>query len=89
MVIDFHVVDDFFNYMDGVYSSSECEDEMWNHAMGAIGYGVEEDGTEYAIIKNSWNLDWGLEGFAKLAMSDDHPTKNCGLLTLAAYPVMA
>lgn len=38
-----------------------------NHAVLAIGYGVE-NGIPYWLIKNSWGADWGDDGYFKMEM---------------------
>lgn len=58
--------------------------------MSAIGFGISDDGIEYAILKNSWGTeDWGVGGYVKVALNDEDPMKSCGMLTLAVYPVIA
>ena len=48
-----------------------------NHAVLAVGYGVENN-QEYWLIKNSWNTSWGDQGYIKLAItSNDAGT--CGV----------
>lgn len=43
------------------------------HAVKIVGWGVE-DGTKYWLVANSWNSDWGDEGFFKIIRGTD----NCG-----------
>ena len=67
--VAFQVVDDFFSYTSGVYSSTTCgntETDV-NHAVLAVGYGVDlATGLDYWIVKNSWGADWGDNGFFKI-----------------------
>ena len=58
--VAFEVVDGFKNYKSGVYRSDVCKNgpENVNHAVLAVGYGVEE-GVKHWIVKNSWSADWG------------------------------
>uniref|UniRef100_A0A0N5ASP0 Pept_C1 domain-containing protein n=1 Tax=Syphacia muris TaxID=451379 RepID=A0A0N5ASP0_9BILA len=42
----------------------ECDGKKPNHAMLAIGYGVQ-NGVKYWLLQNSWGLDWGNMGYVK------------------------
>ncbi|XP_051148859.1 pro-cathepsin H-like [Andrographis paniculata] len=86
VTVAFEVVDDFRSYKSGVYTSDECFAEPWdvNHAVLAVGYGVE-DGVPYWLIKNSWGDDWGDNGYFKIEMGENM----CGVATCASYPIIA
>ena len=46
-----------------------------NHSALVVGYG-EENGHKYWLIKNSWGLLWGENGYIKISMKNDL----CGVL---------
>lgn len=65
--ISFAVGDDFMYYSSGVYGNfASCADRV-NHAMQAVGYGVE-NGEEYTWIRNQWGSNWGINGYAKVKL---------------------
>merc|ERR1711981_1161065 len=78
MNIFFNCLDDFFSYSSGVYNGPNCTPSQGtNHAMNAIGFGVE-NGVEYALIRNSHGSGWGMGGYMK-AKLDDSTWGTCGL----------
>jgi len=50
----------------------------------AVGYETVL-GKIYTIIKNSWSIHWGEEGYARVAQDGNI----CGILTFPTYPVIA
>ncbi|XP_077345156.1 cathepsin B [Lithobates pipiens] len=69
----FTVYEDFPNYKSGVYQHTTGE-EVGGHAIKVIGWGVE-NGTPYWLCVNSWNTDWGDNGYFKILRGQDH----CGI----------
>ncbi|KRT80525.1 Peptidase, partial [Oryctes borbonicus] len=69
----FTVYEDLLNYKSGVYQHVKGK-ELGGHAIRILGWGVE-DGTPYWLIANSWNSDWGDNGFFKMLRGTDH----CGI----------
>jgi len=56
----------WFTYAGGVYSGCE-KDSVVNHAVLAVGYGLDnKSGKKYWLIRNSWGSDWGENGFIKV-----------------------
>jgi len=52
-----------------------------NHAVLAVGYGVEND-IPYWLIKNSWSSTWGDQGYFKMVRGSNM----CGIADCASYP---
>jgi len=73
VVFTFTVYEDFVTYSSGVYEHKKGK-ELGGHAVRAIGWG-EENGTPYWLIVNSWNEDWGDQGYFKIVRGKD----NCGI----------
>ncbi|KAK0132713.1 Pro-cathepsin H [Merluccius polli] len=69
------------------YTSSVCKNttETVNHAVLAVGYGVEEEGgTPYWIVKNSWGPTWGMDGYFLI----ERGRNMCGLAACCSYPLV-
>lgn len=56
-----------------------------NHGVLIIGYGVEDDGKEYWIVKNSYGPEWGQGGYIHMARNANN---HCGIATSATYPLV-
>jgi len=70
-------------YESGVYYDPECDPNLMNHAVLAIGYGTE--GTnDYFQVKNSWGTDWGMDGYVMMARNRGNA---CGIATDANIPI--
>ncbi|KAK1377843.1 Cysteine protease [Heracleum sosnowskyi] len=83
--VAFEVIQSFRLYKGGVFTSDSCGSTPMdvNHAVLAVGYGVE-NGTPYWLIKNSWGADWGLDGYFKMELGKNM----CGVATCASYPIV-
>lgn len=69
----FTVFEDFLSYKSGVYKHVKGN-ELGGHAVKIVGWGVLE-GTPYWLVANSWNTDWGDNGFFRILRGSDE----CGI----------
>lgn len=69
----FSVYEDFLMYKTGVYQHVSGS-AVGGHAIKILGWG-EENGVPYWLCANSWNTDWGDNGFFKILRGSDH----CGI----------
>lgn len=70
---DFSVYADFFSYKSGVYQR-HSDDFKGGHAVKILGWGAE-NGVAYWLAANSWNSDWGDQGYFKILRGNNE----CGI----------
>lgn len=58
----------FMNYKGGIYDKENLIVRL-DHATLVVGWGTE-NGTDYWIMKNSWNTSWGEKGYMRLKIID-------------------
>lgn len=63
--VQFSVYNNFFGYRGGIYTGAQGSAYAGDHAVKAIGWGVE-NGVQYWIIQNSWGAGWGEGGYARI-----------------------
>lgn len=44
----------FQHYHSGIYHERSCSERNIDHAILAVGYGTDDKGNDYYLVKNSW-----------------------------------
>ena len=67
----------------GIYNPSDCDPSI-RPPVTVVGYGINEKGEKYFIVKNSWGTSWGMDGY--IYMSADTP-QLCGIAMDACFAI--
>ncbi|KAK7262619.1 hypothetical protein RJT34_30194 [Clitoria ternatea] len=72
-------------YSSGIFTG-KCGTHT-NHAVTVVGYGIDGDGTNYWLVKNSWGTEWGENGYIRMKRDIDAKKGLCGIATNPSYPI--
>jgi cathepsin L len=75
----------FSFYHSGVYRNPLCNPLIPDHIVLAVGYGTDEDGGDFWILKNQWSKYWGEGGYMRISRAWD----DCGVATMGVLPIVA
>lgn len=75
-------------YASGTYNEPNCKNTLsgLDHAILVVGYGIDENNKPYWLCKNQWGTGWGLAGYIRMSRNLNN---QCGIATLASYPLIA
>eukprot|EP00698_Gefionella_okellyi_P007838 TRINITY_DN1916_c0_g1_i2.p1 TRINITY_DN1916_c0_g1~~TRINITY_DN1916_c0_g1_i2.p1 ORF type:complete len:266 (-),score=41.98 TRINITY_DN1916_c0_g1_i2:89-886(-) len=75
-------------YHHGVWDPYVCDPSALDHAVLLVGYGTDKDlfGKEepYWLVKNSWGVKWGMNGYFKIARGKG----KCGINTTVVTAIV-
>jgi cathepsin F len=73
------------DYTSGIITDPDdtCDGTSLDHAVLVVGYGTES-GTPFWIVKNSWNSDWGEQGYFRMQKG----ASVCGINNAVSFPLV-
>ena len=75
-------------YKSGIYNISDCGNEL-DHGVTVVGYGTDKIyKLDYWIVKNSWNTNWGDDGYIYMRRNHEDVQGMCGIAMDPSYPVI-
>ena len=69
-------------YSSGIYNDKNCSPYDPTHAVAIVGFGIQGS-SKYWIVKNSWGVSWGEEGYMRLVRGDNM----CGIASIIAVSI--
>lgn len=59
----------FQMYTGGIIRAWDCGNDV-NHAVQLVGFGQDESGSRFWVVRNSWGKKWGENGYFRLERTD-------------------
>lgn len=75
----------FQHYKSGIYNESNCSSDTYDHSVLIVGYGTDENGHDYYIVKNCWGENWGENGYIRMPRNQNN---HCSIASYANYPIV-
>lgn len=74
-------------YSSGIYTDPFCKSSSYllDHSVLLVGYGTNENGEDYYLLKNWYGPHWGEGGYFKMARNRGN---HCGVATEPMFPVL-
>lgn len=60
-----------YNSTDGIYCDKTDDHEV-GHVVEVVGWGQNETGSPYWLVRNSWGNEWGIQGFVKVCRGSNN-----------------
>lgn len=77
----------FQSYASGIINAETCGTNL-DHGVLIVGYGTENN-QNYWLVKNSWGITWGEDGYVKIARSNStNDVGICGIAMSPSFPVV-
>lgn len=73
---------DFQHYSGGVFNKPSCQGPV-NHGVVVVGYGRDDIGGDYWLVKNSWGTTWGEHGYIRMARNKQN---QCMIASYPCFP---
>lgn len=80
-------IDAWHLYTGGIFDEKAHCTEPIDHALLAVGYGTDPDGTQFWKIKNSWGAHWGEEGYMRVKRNIADPKGSNAVALLPGFAV--
>ncbi|KAL3533792.1 hypothetical protein ACH5RR_007313 [Cinchona calisaya] len=71
-------------YKSGVFTG-HCNTFL-DHGVAVVGYGTSKDGIKYWLVKNSYGIKWGENGYIRMQRNIKAKKGLCGIAMDASYP---